>query len=211
MCVFALLAADKKYNLNLKVLAFVRNEKKAKAIFAGEANDQLAFVVTDILEPVPQNIIADYLIHGASVTASRMMVEQPVETIMTAIQGTRNMLQFAERCKMESMVYLSSMEVYGIMPKEQVEVKETDLGYINPLEIRSSYSEGKRMSECLCAAFASEYNVNVKIARLAQTFGAGIAKDENRVFAQFARSVIEKKDIVLHTRGEKSKLLLLYK
>lgn len=74
MCVFALLAADKKYNLNLKVLAFVRNEKKAKAIFAGEANDQLAFVVTDILEPVPQNIIADYLIHGASVTASRMMV-----------------------------------------------------------------------------------------------------------------------------------------
>ena len=69
MCVFALLAADKKYNLNLKVLAFVRNEKKAKAIFAGEANDQLAFVVTDILEPVPQNIIADYLIHGASVTA----------------------------------------------------------------------------------------------------------------------------------------------
>ena len=204
MCVFALLAADKKYNLNLKVLAFVRNEKKAKAIFAGEANDQLAFVVTDILEPVPQNIIADYLIHGASVTASRMMVEQPVETIMTAIQGTRNMLQFAERCKMESMVYLSSMEVYGIMPKEQVEVKETDLGYINPLEIRSSYSEGKRMSECLCAAFASEYNVNVKIARLAQTFGAGIAKDENRVFAQFARSVIEKKDIVLHTRGEKA-------
>lgn len=50
---------------------------------------------------------------------------------MTAIQGTRNMLQFAERCKMESMVYLSSMEVYGIMPKEQVEVKRTDLGYIN--------------------------------------------------------------------------------
>lgn len=82
-----------------------------------------------------------------------MMVEQPVETIMTAIQGTRNMLQFAERCKMESMVYLSSMEVYGIMPKEQVEVKETDLGYINPLEIRSSYSEGKRMSECLCLCF----------------------------------------------------------
>ena len=73
-------------------------------------------MVTDILEPVPQNIIADYLIHGASVTASRMMVEQPVETIMTAIQGTRNMLQFAERCKMESMVYLSSLEVYGILP-----------------------------------------------------------------------------------------------
>ena len=63
------------------------------------------------------------------------------------------------------------------------------------------------MSECLCAAFASEYNVNVKIARLAQTFGAGIAKDENRVFAQFARSVIEKKDIVLHSKGEKKQIV----
>ena len=53
----------------------------------------------------------------------------------------------------------------------------------------------------MCVAFNSEYGVQVKIARLSQTFGAGILPGENRVFAQFARSIIEGKDIVLHTRG----------
>lgn len=204
MCVFALLAADKKYELNLTVVAFVRDLQKANRIFAGEKNNRLVFEVMDILEPVRDSVNADFLIHGASVTASKQMIEQPAETIMTAIQGTRNMLEFAARCKMEGMVYLSSMEVYGVMTGQHVLVNENDLGYINPLEIRSSYSEGKRMAECLCAAYAGEYNVNVKIARLAQTFGAGIGKEENRVFAQFARSVIAGEDIVLHTKGDKA-------
>ena len=105
---------------------------------------------------------------------------------------------------MQGMVYISSMEVYGIVNSKITDVKEEDLGYINPLEVRSSYSEGKRAAECLCKAYSSEYDVNVKIARLAQTFGAGIGKEENRVFAQFARSVMRDEDIVLHTNGEKA-------
>ena len=63
------------------------------------------------------------------------------------------------------------------------------------------YSEGKRICECLCTAYASEYNVPVRSARLAQTFGAGILENDNRVYAQFARSAIQKEDIVLHTDG----------
>lgn len=53
----------------------------------------------------------------------------------------------------------------------------------------------------MCISYKEEYDVNVKIARLAQTFGAGIMKTENRVFAQFARSIIENKNIILHTSG----------
>jgi nucleoside-diphosphate-sugar epimerase len=83
-------------------------------------------------------------------------------------------------------------------------VRETDYGYIDPLQVRSSYSEGKRMAEGLCAAYAHEYQVPVKTARLAQTFGAGIARTENRVFAQFARSIMNGEDIVLHTDGSKA-------
>jgi dTDP-glucose 4,6-dehydratase len=149
-------------------------------------------------------VCADYLVHGASVTASKMMVDNPVETIMTAIEGTKNMMDFATRCKMHGVVYLSSMEAYGIVKVDHGEVYEKDLGFIDSLNVRSSYSEGKRMTECLCASFASEYGVNVKIARLAQTFGAGIDKNENRVFAQFAKSVMNNENIVLHTNGEKA-------
>ncbi len=59
--------------------------------------------------------------------------------------------------------------------------------------VRSCYPEGKRICECLCNAYASEYKIPVKIARLAQTFGAGILESDNRVYVQFAKSAIEKK------------------
>ena len=98
------------------------------------------------------------------------------------------------------MIYLSSLEVYGKTEKE--DITEKDLGYIDILSVRSSYSEGKRMAETMCISYAKEYNVPVKIARLSQTFGAGVSKEDNRVFAQFAKSVINKENIVLFTKGE---------
>ena len=78
---------------------------------------------------------------------------------------------------------------------------EKDYGFIEILTPRGSYPESKRMVENLCISYGSEYGVPVKIARLTQTFGAGVTKSDNRVFAQFAKSVIDKKNIVLHTQG----------
>ncbi|MBO6240347.1 MAG: NAD-dependent epimerase/dehydratase family protein [Butyrivibrio sp.] len=68
------------------------------------------------------------------------------------------------------------MEMYGTFNERTAPVTENDLGYINPLAIRSNYPESKRLCENMCVAYNSEYGVNVKIARLAQTFGAGILK-----------------------------------
>jgi nucleoside-diphosphate-sugar epimerase len=67
--------------------------------------------------------------------------------------------------------------------------------------VRSGYPESKRLCECLCTSYAEQYGVGVTIARLAQTFGAGILPTENRVFAQFARSALAGENIVLKTRG----------
>ena len=203
--IYTLLEADKQYQLNCRILAFVRNVSKAEAVFENDIKEgKVQIVSQDVTKPVPEEILADYLVHGASITTSKTMVEHPVATIMTTVDGTRNMLDFAARCQMEGVVYLSSMEAYGMTDGSREELREEDLGYIDLTNIRNGYAEGKRMAECLCAAFASEYQVNVRIARLAQTFGAGIAKDENRVFAQFAKSVLKGEDIVLHTKGEKA-------
>lgn len=201
--IYTLQAANEEYHLGCRILAFVRNVEKAKELF-GETDSMLTIVQQDVMCAVPQSVKADYLVHAASITTSKMMVENPVETIMTTVGGTKHMLDFAARCQMDGVVYLSSMEAYGTVDPQKGEVKEENLGYIDLTNIRNGYSEGKRMAECLCAAFASEYGVNVKIARLAQTFGAGIAKDENRVFAQFARSVLNGQDIILHTKGDKA-------
>ena len=164
-------------------------------------NDKLEFVIGDLSRPVEYEKPVDYIVHGASPTGSKFFVESPVETIETAIYGTDRLLQFARDKQVSGMVYLSSLEVYGVPDGKNETISESDYGYIEPLSVRSSYSEGKRMVECLCASYASEYGVPVKVARLSQTFGAGVEYHDGRVFAEFARCLMEKKDIVLHTDG----------
>lgn len=200
----ALVLAGAARDLHLKVLALIRNEEKGKQMLGSCLPYGLRFVRGDIAGPldIPEKV--DFIIHGASVTTSRDFVEHPVETIRTTYAGTENVLRFAKEQKIEGMVYLSSMEAYGVVDPAHFEVRETDYGYIDPLQPRSSYSEGKRIAEGLCAAYAHEYGLPVKIARLAQTFGAGVPAAENRVFAQFAKSVIRGEDVVLHTDGSKA-------
>lgn len=200
----ALIAAGAERKLGLHVLAVVRNCEKAKEQLGAFLEDGLELVVGDILSPLLVDGPVDYVFHGASVTASRDFVEHPVETILTTLKGTEHLLELAREKQVKGMVYLSSMEAYGVVDAAHWNVKEKDYGYIDPLQVRSSYSEGKRMAEGLCAAYAHEYQVPVKTARLSQTFGAGIARTENRVFAQMARSILKGEDIVLHTDGSKA-------
>ena len=197
-----LLFANQKKNLNAKIYALVRNVEKADKIFADLKTDALQYVTADLeKDEVSFEGNCDYMIHAAAVTASKVMVTDPVGTIFTAIDGTKKILELAAEKKAKSVVYISSMEIYG-QPKTEGKTKEADLGDVDISSVRSCYPEGKRMCECLCTAYAAQYGVNVKSARLAQTFGAGILPTENRVFAQFAKSAINKTDIVLHTTGE---------
>ena len=183
----------------IHVIAHVRNEQKARAMF-----DDLPifYAVGDVTAPISWGGALDYILHTASVTASKAFVSQPVETLTTAIDGTKNVLELARQKNAKSVVYVSSMEAFGITDPALDRVSEKDLGYIDILSVRSSYSEGKRICECLCAAYAAEYGVPVKIARLSQTFGAGVSAADGRVFAQFTRSCLAGSDIVLHTEGK---------
>ena len=99
------------------------------------------------------------------VTTSRLFVTHPVETIETALMGARCALQLAAEKQVRGMVYLSSMEAFGVTDPALPSVTETQIGYIDPQSLRSSYSESKRMAECLCAAYAGEYGVPVRAAR----------------------------------------------
>ena len=92
-----------------------------------------------------------------------------------------------------------NLKMYGTMNDENV--TEEKIGYINTRNVRSSYSEGKRVCELYCYSYQKEYCVPVKIARIAQTFGAGISKNENRVYKIFADAVINKENIVLKSKG----------
>lgn len=186
-------AADEKYNLKIQLYGQIRDFNKAKIIF-GESYDLYDFIY-DI-----NDYHFDFIIHTVSPTTSKFFIEHPVETIKVSVGTTIDVLDIALKND-SSIVYLSSMEQYGIPYETGQIMTEDKVGIIDHLNIRSSYSESKRLCECLCSSYASEYNLDVKIARLAQTFGAGSLLSDNRMPMQFARAVIDEKDIVLHTKG----------
>ena len=196
-----LVSCTKKIGLNVRVYALIRNKQKADKIFANYLKESLVYVIADLKKDrLNINDNVDYIIHAAAVTSSKLLIEHPVDALEIAINGTEKILKLAEEKNVESMVYISSMEVYG-QPTKSGKVKENELGYIDLTNPRSGYPESKRLCESLCTAYASQYNLNVRVARLAQTFGAGVLPGENRVFAQFARSIIKGENIVLHTEG----------
>ena len=186
---------------DIKVIAHVRNREKAEEIYGALLQKNVELYVDDITKEINVSENIDYIFHCASITTSKTMIEKPVETICTSVEGTKNILELAKNKKSKSVIYVSSMEMYGAFNNLNHDVTEKDLGYVDNLKIRSNYPESKRLCENMCIAYMSEYNIPVKIARLAQTFGAGILPGENRVFAQFAKSAIKGEDIVLHTKG----------
>lgn len=202
LLVKSLLYSSRKYKLRIKVIACVRSIEKANRVFDDiEDRTNLEYCVSDLLRgEISCDKDIDYIIHTAAITNSQMMVKSPVDTALVAINGTNKILEFGAAHKAKSVVYISSMEVYGQLNQTN-RISEETLGYIDITKPRSSYPESKRMCECLCTAYAEQYGLNVKVVRLAQTFGAGISREENRVFAQFARSVINLENIVLHTHG----------
>lgn len=192
--------------LNLTVYALVRNEEKAKQRFSDFPHN-IRLVLGDVTEPVTLDAPIDYMIHGASITSSRTFVEQPVETVMTSVMGMRNLLELARQKQVRSMVYLSSMEVYG-SPENDSLLTEQDVGYLNPLSLRSSYPESKRLCETLCVAYAKEYAIPVTVARLAQTFGPGMQPGDRRAIVQFVDSAIRGENIEIKASGESARMYL---
>lgn len=192
--------ANQESQLNLKIVAGVRNIEKAKTFFNELANE-ITFFENDVNNKIECKDNIDYIIHAASNTASASFIEKPVETFNVAVKGTENILNFAKEKSAQSVVYLSSMEVYGNI-NEPKPLKESDLGDLNLTDARSSYPMGKRAAEILCYSYAKEYNIPVKVIRLAQVIGSNVPYDDSRVYAQFARSVVEKRDIVLNTKAQ---------
>ncbi len=187
-----------------QVTALVRNVKKACQMLPPEVE----IIQSDLCDKqtiVGSGAVYDYVIHCASVTGSAEMISHPVEVTESIVNATQNVLELAKRCRVKSMVYLSSMEVYGNIDCKdghRVTEEEASRGAVQMLSCRSCYPLGKRMAENICYSYFKEYGIPVKIARLAQTFGEGILPSDKRVFAQIVEAVRENRDIVLHTKGQ---------
>ncbi len=187
-------------NLNINIILSVRNKEKALKYFG---HGECKIIVSDIINNFRlDDTNIDYIFHCASVTTSQEMAKNPVGVTQSIINGTQHLFENIKNKNIKSIVYLSSMEVYGKIESGFDKINEEMLGEIELSNIRSCYPLSKRMAENICYSYYVQYNTPVKIARLVQTFGAGVSVDDNRVFMQFIRSSIEERDIELHTKGD---------
>ncbi len=193
-------------NRDIHIIAPVRNVEKGKDLFDDDELKWIRFVECDLTSYDYSDIHdVNYIIHCAAPTSSKFFVEYPVETFNVIYQATYRLLEYARSKAIKSFVYLSSLEVYGTIMDDSSLVTEDVQGYVNPMEVRSSYPMAKRAAENLCCLYAKEYGVNVKVARLTQTTGAGVSDNDNRVIVQFCRLAAQGNDIVLHSRGNSAR------
>lgn len=197
-----LLALDEQ----VEIIAPVRNMAKVGDLYDDAQIEKIHFIECEITQYDYASLgKIDFIVHCAAPTSSKFFVEHPVETFEIIMDGTKTMLQLTRLKQVKSMIYLSSLEVYGETLDDSVAVDERFQGYLDPMAVRSSYPMAKRAAENLCCLYAAEYGAPVKVARLTQTTGAGIAKNDNRIIAQFARLAAQNLDIVLHSTGESAR------
>lgn len=198
----ALLERAHSFGEDIRVVLLARNPKRALERFCSE---RCSAVHWDASGPTVPSVDADYVIHLACDTSSDGFLSRPVETISTVVDGAKSMLEYA-RTTGARVCLASTMEVYASGgPNPLAEDAGGALDAMNP---RNSYPEAKQLSEALAAAYAAEYGVPACVARLCQTFGAGVRRDDGRVFAEFARRCLAGEDIVLLTPGEKRNMYL---
>ena len=200
--VLSLLARAQTASVSLRVIALVRNEDKARAMFgtpeALELHHWDASHPERGLETLPQ---VDVIFHCANMTDSAAFVERPIEVIDTTVGGARAMIELALRDRAR-LCLLSTMETYGEVSAEGP-IDEAQGGFLDAMVVRNSYPEAKRLDEMLCAAYVCERGLDGLVVRLVQTFGPGVAPDDRRVFAYFARQAMAGEDIVMLTDGSK--------
>jgi len=165
-------------------------------------NNRLHFIEGDItnptaLEPLPE-VPFTIIFHLASPASPIQYANHPEETLLASSTGTRHLLQLARKTRAR-LVYASTSEVYGD-PLEHPQ-KETYWGNVNSFGPRSCYDEAKRFGEAMCYTYLHRDNVNVKIARIFNTYGPNMEQNDGRVVSNFITQAITGKPITIYGDG----------
>lgn len=140
--------------------------------------------------------------HLASPASVTYIMEHPVKAALANSLGTNNLLKVALKNKAK-FLFASSSEAYGD-PKEHPQ-KESYWGNVNSVGVRSGYDEGKRFGEALCMAYYREFDVDVKIVRIFNTYGPNSSFTDTRIIPQLVTQALTKKPLTVHGDGQQTR------
>jgi len=154
----------------------------------------------DIVNPLL--IEVDEIYHLASPASPPHYMYNPVKTIKTNTVGTVNMLGLARRTGARILI-ASTSEVYG--DPEVHPQPETYWGHVNPIGPRACYDEGKRVAETLAYSYAKQNGVEVRVARIFNTYGPRMHMNDGRVVSNFIVAALQDKDIRIYGSGAQTR------
>ena len=163
-------------------------------------NSEFEFIEQDVIEHFEYEV--DQIYNLACPASPPHYQYNPIRTIKTSIMGAMNSLGLAKKVNAR-VLQASTSEVYGdpeIHPQP-----ETYRGSVNPIGIRACYDEGKRCAETLFFDYYRENKVDIRVARIFNTYGPRMLPDDGRVVSNFIVQALKGKDITIYGNGEQTR------
>tara|TARA_B100001248_G_scaffold236034_1_gene199181 strand:- start:583 stop:1452 length:870 start_codon:yes stop_codon:yes gene_type:complete len=163
-------------------------------------NPKFELIRHDVTKPITLEV--DKIWHLACPASPIHYQYNPIKTAKTSFLGTYNMLGLAKRVGAKILL-ASTSEVYGnpeIHPQP-----ETYFGNVNTIGIRSCYDEGKRIAETLCFDYKRKHGVDIKIARIFNTYGPRMLPNDGRVVSNFIVQALFKKPLTIYGKGNQTR------
>lgn len=159
-------------------------------------------VITDSVSNVAGAEDADIVIHMASIASPTFYRIYPIETVDANITGLRRLLDYYSDKSIKGFLFFSSSEIYGDPFPEFIPTSEEYRGNVATIGPRACYDEAKRFGETLCYLFAEKYKMPITIARPFNNYGPGMNINDKRLPADFAKAVIEGRDLEILSNGK---------
>ena len=173
---------------------------KKKNIESFRNNPNFEFMLHDVTFPLYVEV--DEIYNLACPASPVHYQRNPTQTTKTSVHGAINMLGLAKRTGAK-ILQASTSEVYGdpeIHPQP-----ETYWGKVNPIGIRACYDEGKRVAETLFFDYWRQYDLQIKVARIFNTYGPRMDKNDGRVISNFIAQALQGHDITIYGDGSQSR------
>lgn len=162
------------------------------------------FLHQNITQPLDAGKVGpiDQVYNLACPASPQQYQQDQVKTIETNVIGTRNLLELA-RCAHARILLASTSEVYGC--PEQKPQRENYWGNVNTAGPRACYNEGKRCAEALVQSYHTQYQVDTRIARIFNTYGPGMQRNDGRVVSNFITSILDSVPIEIYGDGRQTR------
>jgi UDP-glucuronate decarboxylase len=163
-------------------------------------------VWADISYPLPMREDLHYILHAAGVASPVYYMRYPMETIDSAVQGTKNLLELARKNKdLEGFLFFSSSEIYGDPDPKSVPTPESYHGYVSSVGPRACYDESKRLGETISTIYHQRHGVPVTMVRPFNVFGPGMKHNDRRVIPMFTYEALNGRPIPVHGDGKQTR------